>query len=266
MSTVTSKDGTKIAYTKQGNGPAVILVDGALCYRKFGPNGALATALASDFTVYTYDRRGRGESGDTLPFAAQREIEDIEAMIDAAGGSAILYGISSGGALALDAAEKLGSKVSKVAVYEIPFFVDNGHAPIPSDYVEHINALVAADQRSQAVKYFMSEVIGFPKAMVALFPLFPGWSSNKAIAHTLVYDAAFVMDSQQCKPLPKTKWQGVSQPTLVVTGGKSPAWVYSAAAAIQKQLKNSVAETLEGQAHQVKAAALAPVVTAFFKQ
>src|SRR5215216_1351199 len=119
MNKVTSKDGTQIAYDKRGEGPAVILVDGALCHRAFGPMPRLSELLSSQFTVINYDRRGRGDSSDTQPYALEREIEDIDALIDAVGGSASLYGISSGGALAMEAAIKLKEKVRKLAIYEV---------------------------------------------------------------------------------------------------------------------------------------------------
>ena len=120
MSTVTSKDGTKIAYEKKGQGPALILVDGALCYRAFGPMQSLAELLAPNFTVYTYDRRGRGESSNGKPYSLEREVEDLDALVKAAGGSAYVYGISSGACLALEAALRLGMEISKLAMYEPP--------------------------------------------------------------------------------------------------------------------------------------------------
>src|SRR5438477_1084958 len=143
MNTVTSKDGTKIAYDKQGEGPAVILVYGALCYRSFGSLPELVKLLAPHFTVYNYDRRGRGDSGDTRPYAVEREVEDIEALIDEAGGAASLYGISSGAVLALEVASRLPSKVEKLAMYEPPFVIDDSRPPMPSDYVDHLNDLIA---------------------------------------------------------------------------------------------------------------------------
>src|SRR5512147_3063214 len=121
MGKVISKDGTQIAYSKQGAGPALILVDGAICYRGFGPMPALAELLAPHFTVYTYDRRGRGESSNGKPFAVEREVEDLDALIQQAGGSAYVYGISSGACLAMEAALKLGPKIAKLAMYEAPY-------------------------------------------------------------------------------------------------------------------------------------------------
>jgi pimeloyl-ACP methyl ester carboxylesterase len=265
MNTLTSRDDTIIAYDKAGSGPAVVLVDAALTYRKFGPNVALAKALAQDFTVYTYDRRGRGESGDTLPYSPEREIDDLQAVVDAAGGSVYLYGISSGGGLALEAVRRLGKKVKKLALYEVPFVVDDSRPPVPADYVERLKTLIAAGKRSQAAQYFMSAAANFPKPLVALFPLFPGWSSNKALAHTLIYDAAFEVGHQNGKPLPTDEWTYVTQPTLVLDGGKSPAWLRNASHSLADVLHADY-QTLPGQIHVVKADAMAPALTAFFKK
>src|SRR5512141_1694880 len=147
MNTVTSKAGTKIAYDKKGDGPALILVDGALCYRGFGPMPGLAELLAPNFTVYTYDRRGRGESSNGKPFSVQREVEDIEALIDAAGGSAFVYGISSGACLALEAALKLGNKVSRLAMYEPPYNGDKAAMQQWKDYRKQLDQAIAEGRR-----------------------------------------------------------------------------------------------------------------------
>ena len=168
MSKITSKDGTSIAFEKLGNGPAVILVDGALCYRRLGPMAPIARELASGFTVFTYDRRGRGGSGDTAPYSVQREVDDIEALIEVAGGSAFIYGASSGAALALAAASRLEG-IRKLAVYEAPFIVDGSHAPQAEDYPSKMNGFIAADQRGNAVRLFMNAV-GVPAIVVAICP------------------------------------------------------------------------------------------------
>lgn len=140
MSNVISKDGTTIAYDKIGNGPPLILVDGALCYRESGPNGPLASELKEHFTVFTYDRRRRGESTNTPPYSVAREIEDIEALINEASGEAFLYGISSGAALALEAINA-GLSVKKLALYEAPFIVDDSRDPVPEDYLDELREL-----------------------------------------------------------------------------------------------------------------------------
>src|SRR5437868_4057987 len=154
MKSVVSKDGTTIAYDQVGQGPAVILVDGAFGSRTFGPMPQLAPLLASDFTVFTYDRRGRGDSGDTAPYAVEREIDDLDALIKAAGGSALVCAISSGAVLALDAAAH-GASITKLAVYEPPVVVDNSRAPMLDDYVARFNELVAAGRRGDAAKLMM---------------------------------------------------------------------------------------------------------------
>src|SRR6266496_4864538 len=161
MQVVTSKDGTTIAYDKQGEGPAVILVAGALCTRLGWSGPHLSNLLARSFTVYNYDRRGRGDSGDTKPYAVAREIEDIEALIDEAGGSASLYGHSSGAALALEAALRLGKKVKKLAMYEAPYNDDAEAQRAWKEYIKHLTEALAADRRGDAVALFM-QYVGTP--------------------------------------------------------------------------------------------------------
>jgi pimeloyl-ACP methyl ester carboxylesterase len=188
--TVVSSDGTQIAYSRAGTGEPVVLVDGALNDRSMagGPNPKLAAALASQFTVLTYDRRGRGESADTSPYAVEREVEDLEAVIDAAGGSAHVYGISSGGALALEAANRLSS-IRRLALYELPFVTDDSRTPIPADFAAHLTELTENERRAQALRYFFTTGIGLPRVMVMMMRLMPAWSKLKALAHTLPYDA-----------------------------------------------------------------------------
>ena len=162
MEQVTSKDGTKIALDRSGEGPPIILVGGAMNTRSFGPNGSLAPLLAERFTVINYDRRGRGDSGDTQPWAVEREIEDIDALIEAAGGSAFVYGISSGAALALEAASR-GLAIEKLALYEAPFIVDDSRSPLADDYLARLEGLVASGRRSDAIRLFMREGVGLPR-------------------------------------------------------------------------------------------------------
>src|SRR5580700_10729075 len=176
-----SKDGTPIAFDRVGGGSPVILVDGALCYRALGSSRPLAKLLAQHFTVFTYDRRGRGDSGDTAPYAVEREVDDIEALIEVAGGSAFIYGASSGAALALAAASRLEG-IRKLALYEAPFIVDDCQAPQPADYPSKMSGFTAADRRGDAVKLFM-KAVGVPAIVVAMMPLMPDWSKLKATAH-----------------------------------------------------------------------------------
>lgn len=263
MKKVISKDGTPIAYNQTGTGPTVILVDGAGGNRAFGPNVTLAPLLAEHFTVITYDRRGRGDSGDTAPYDIAREIEDIDALIHDVDESAFLYGISSGGALALEAANKL-SAVKKLALYEVPFIVDNSRPPVPMDYLAKLTELVESDQRSAAIKLFMRTGVGLPAFVVAMMQFMPGWSRTKSIAHTLISDTTFMVELQRGKPLPTERWTAVTMPTLIIDGGKSPLWVRNAMRSLVNVLPNAKYRTLEGQTHIVKPGALAPVLKDFF--
>jgi pimeloyl-ACP methyl ester carboxylesterase len=263
MPFATSKDGTRIAWEAIGSGPPLILVDGAMCYRDSGPMRPLAEALAGSFTVILYDRRGRGESGDTPPYAPEREVEDIAALIEqAAGGEAFVYGCSSGGALALEAANRLDG-VRRLIVYEAPFIVDGTHTPAPADEGERLQALVDAGQRGAAVKRFM-RFVGVPGFMVLLMPLLMGkaWRKLAGVAHTLPYDYAIVGPLQRGQPLPAGRWRGISVPVLVADGGKSPMWMRNAQAALGKAL-GAVYRTLPGQTHMVKADVQAPMVRDF---
>lgn len=263
MKKVISKDGTPIAYDQSGTGPTVILVDGAGGNRAFGPNVTLAPHLAQHFTVITYDRRGRGESGDTAPYDISREIEDIDALIHDVGESAFLYGISSGGALALEAANQL-TAVRKLALYEVPFIVDNSRPPVPNDYLAKLSELIASDQRSAAIKLFMRTGVGLPAFVVAMMQFMPGWSRMKSIAHTLITDTTFMVELQRGEPLPAERWSAVTMPTLIIDGGKSPLWMRNAMQSLVKVLPNAKYKTLAGQTHIVKPGVLAPVLNDFF--
>jgi pimeloyl-ACP methyl ester carboxylesterase len=260
---VVSKDGTAIAFNRIGSGPPVILVDGALCYRCMGPSGRLAELLSRHFTVITYDRRGRGASGDTAPYAVEREVEDIAALLNEAGGAALVWGISSGAVLALEAANRL-TGVKKLALYEAPFIVDDSRPTTEDDWVQ-IGEAVAADRRSEAVKLFLKSV-GVPGFVRALMPLMiPVWSKLKAVAHTLPYDGAIVRDNQRGKPLPASRWASVTVPALVMDGENSPAWMLHANRTLASVLPNAQYRTLEGQTHLLKPKAHAPILVEFFK-
>jgi pimeloyl-ACP methyl ester carboxylesterase len=260
--TVLSSDGTAIAYDRSGKGPPIVLVDGALCYRASGPSTPLAALLAQHFTVFTYDRRGRGDSGDTAPYAVEREVEDIQALIEAAGGSAFVFGISSGAALALEAANR-GLGVEKLVLYEAPFIVDDTRPPLPQDYVPKLNQFLAAGRRGDAVRLFMRQV-GLPGVVIALMRFMPAWSKLKAIAHTLPYDAATLDGTQTGESLPAKRWAAATMPTLVVVGGKSPTWFHHGTQALADVIPNAEHRVLEGQTHMVKPKALAPLLVEFF--
>src|SRR5713226_9035537 len=258
MKSVRSKDGTAIAFDRSGDGPPIILVDGALCYRASGPMGPLAALLAPHFTVFTYDRRGRGDSGDTAPYSVEREVEDIEALIKEAGGSAFVFGISSGAALALEAANR-GLAIRQLALYEAPFIVDDSRPPIPNDFLARLNGLIASDRRGDAVRLFM-KLVGVPAIFVAIMRFMPAWRKLKAVAHTLPYDITIVQDNQRGRPLPAKRWTSVIAPTLVIAGGKSPAWMRHGMQALADVLPNARRRPLEGQTHMVNPKALAPAL------
>lgn len=263
MGTVTSADGTTIAYEVTGDGPPLVLVDGALCHRGFGPMRQLSTALAPHFTVYIYDRRGRGESGDTAPYDVEREVEDLDALIAAAGGSVCLYGVSSGAALALEVANRPDSGVTRLGLYEAPFIVDDTHPPRPDDLVERTEGLIAEDRRGDAVKLFM-KTVGVPAVGIAMMRLMPVWKRLKSVAHTISYDFRALGDTGSGKPLPTDRWTAVTMPTLVMNGGKSPAYMRNGMSSLAEVLPNAVHRTLPGQTHMVKAKAQTPALREFF--
>jgi pimeloyl-ACP methyl ester carboxylesterase len=262
MDTVTSRDGTRIAYEKMGAGPAVILVDGALCHRGFGPARPLAEQLKEHFTVYIYDRRGRGDSDDPSASAEspQREVDDLEALIKEAGGAVGLYGISSGGALALEAADRLPG-VEKLAIYEVPFVVDDSKPPIPGGYVASLETSIAAGKPGDAVKSFM-KLVGAPGFAIMMMRLMPVWKKLSAVGHTLPDDLRLLHGDGT--PLPAGRWPNATQPTLAMDGGKSPQPMRNAMAAIAANLPDATYRTLPGQTHMLKAGAVAPILIEFF--
>jgi pimeloyl-ACP methyl ester carboxylesterase len=262
MSTVRSADETTIAYTRAGQGPPLILVDGALCSRSFGPMPKLAEQLTSHFTVYTYDRRGRGDSGEGGPYSPDREVEDLEALAALAGDTVYLHGTSSGSALALEAAKHIRS-IAKLVVYEPPFIVDDTRPPMPDDWLPRLKQLIADNKSGDAVKMFM-RFVGTPAVFTAVMPFTPVWGKLKAVAHTLPYDITIVHDHQRGKPLTAAEWATVKAPTLVAAGGKSPAWMTNGTRALADVLPEATYRTLPGQNHMVKAQAIAPVLTEFF--
>ncbi len=245
---VKSKDGTTIAYEQSGAGPVVIVVSAALADRS--GNTRLAKHLAEHYTVVNYDRRGRGKSTDTQPYGVEREAEDIEALIDATGGTAFVFGSSSGAVLGLEAASKLGPKVRKLYMYEPPFIVDNRHPPIPDDFGHQIDELVAANRRNDAVKLFFAKGMGLPGFGVTMMRWFvPGWSKMAGMAHTLHYDLTVLAGTQSGKPLPAGRWANEVTPTLVVVGSKSEPFFHDGAKALDQILPNTQYGVLEGRDH-----------------
>jgi pimeloyl-ACP methyl ester carboxylesterase len=263
MRTVTSEDGTTIAFDQSGKGPAIILVDGALQYRAFDQGMAqLADLLAQHFTVFHYDRRGRGDSTDTQPYALEREIEDIEALINEARGPAFVYGISSGAALALEAAIQLGDKVKKLAMYEAPYNDDDTARQAWREYTKQLGELLAADRKGDAVGLFMM-LVGVPADQVEGMHQHPMWPLWEAVAPTLAYDhiAALGEDAS----VPTGRAASVAVPTLVMDGGESYPFMHVTALALANAIPYAQHRTLEGQTHEVAAEALAPVLVEFFK-
>jgi pimeloyl-ACP methyl ester carboxylesterase len=261
MQTVISKDGTTIAFEQSGEGTPLILVDGALCSRKFGPMGPLAALLAPHFTVLTYDRRGRGDSTDTLPFAVEREIEDIEALISAAGDAAFVFGISSGAALAMEATIKLGNKVKKLAMYEAPYNSDDTAMQAWMNYRKQLEELVAADRPGDAVGLFMM-LVGMPAENVAGMRHHPMWPMWEALGSTLAYDAAALGEDAA---VPTERAASVFVPALIMDGGASFPFMHVTATALANAMPHAQHRTLEGQTHEVAAEAIAPVLVEFFK-
>ena len=265
MQTVISKDGTPIAYDKVGQGPALILVGGSFQYRSLDLRTAqLAELLGNSFMTFHYDRRGSGDSCDPPPYAVEREVEDIEALITEAGGSAFVFGYSSGAVLALEAAQKIAGKISKLALYEPPFFVGDSHPSLPKDYLPHLKELVEADRCSDAVDYFMTKVKGMPQDMVPALHQMPMWSELTSVAHTLVYEGMLMGESLSGDPAPLEQWSSVAVPTLIANGGASPKWMREAAQALACVLPHAQNRTLPGQSHGVEPEVLAPVLVEFF--
>jgi len=249
-----SRDGTSIAFEKGGSGPALILVGGALSHR--GGGKPLAGKLMDHFTVYLYDRRGRGESGDTKPYAVDREIEDLAAIIEQAGGKAFLYGVSSGAALALQATAKLGpANVAKLAVYEAPYGQDERDF---KEQKERINQLVQTGKPGDAAEFFFS-AIGTPPQALEDMKRAPEWQEMKKIDFTLAYDYAVLGNGA----VPDTVKQ-ITVPALVMVGEKAMDFIRPAADRIAALIPNSQRKTIEGQGHQAAPETMAPVLIEFF--
>lgn len=264
METVTSKDGTTIAYDKAGSGPTLIVVDGALGQRAFQSETtqlAVLPALTDRFTVILYDRRGRGDSSNTLPFAVDREIEDIETLIDKFGDSAYLFGISSGAALAFEAALKFGNKVKKLAMYEPPYNDDPAARQKWREYRKNLAERLAGGRNGDAVGLFMM-LVGMPAEHLPGMKQHPAWPLFEVAAPTLAYDAAELGESAA---VPVEKAATLKTPTLVLAGSASFPFMLTTAVALAGALPNGQQKTLKGQTHEVSAEVLGPVLVEFFK-
>ncbi len=259
MPTVTSADGTEIAYEIVGSGLPVVLVDGAMCFRDSGPMRPIAEALSDRLTIGLYDRRGRGASADTEPFSVDREIDDLAALIEALGGAAGLFGLSSGGALALHAAAALGpAAVTGVGVYEVPF-VPEPMRPGAAAYTRDLTAALATDDRESALRLFFGRV-GMPAEAIEGMSRSPFWPVSLAIAPTLAYDDAAMGDST----IPADLVRGLRVPLLGLAGEASPGFLQYGARGVVEAATDGRFELIGGQAHDLRADAVAPYLTSFF--
>jgi pimeloyl-ACP methyl ester carboxylesterase len=257
MDTVCSTDGTAIAFDRTGSGPALVLVVGAFCDRQ--TTRSLTKLLASDFTVYEYDRRGRGASGDTPPYAVEREVEDLATVADAAGGAPFVFGHSSGAVLALEAAGR-GVPMTRLVAYEPPYIVDASRTRPGTDLADRLAALASAGRRSDAAKLFLTEAVGVPPDVVAMMEGSPDWPAMTAIAHTLSYDVAVCANNE----MPAARLADIRVPTLVLGGGNSPEWFHNAVCTVAEAIPGARYRFLEGQDHGAADDVLAPVLLEFF--
>ena len=261
MRTVISKDGTPIGFDQSGQGPALILVTGAFTTRTDWTS--LAAHFAPHFSVFAYDRRGRGESGDTAPYAVKREIEDLDALITEAGGSAFVFGHSSGAVLALEAAVQLGEKVKKLAMYEVPCN-DESEAKLEwRAYIQQLTELLAAGRRGDAVALFM-RYVGTPADQIEAMRHAPVWPMLEAIAPTLAYDHTAILGEDSSIPIERAA--SVRVPALVMNGGASYAFMYETARALSKAMPHAQLRTLDGQTHEVDPKVLAQALVEFLTE
>ena len=256
MMTAVSADGTAIAFDRYGDGPPIIMTVGAFNTRS--TTEPLARALEEQSTVLNYDRRGRGDSGDTLPYSIDREIEDLGALIAAAGGSASVFGYSSGAVLAVKAAAS-GLAITNLVLYEPPFRADNSYPALPADLAEQLAELISAGRRGDAVELYQTKAVGIPEDVVAQLRHAPFRPGLEAIAHTLVYDAKIVGDLS----LPAELIAAAGMPSLVISGEQSSPFMRAAAHALAAALPNGRLCSLPGQGHDISPEATAPVMAEF---
>lgn len=267
--TITSADGTTIAYTAWGAGDPIIIIDGATAHRATtAENPATAELLADEFLVINYDRRGRGESGDTSPYAVEREFEDLAAIIEQAGGGrpATVFGWSSGALLALNAVQA-GVEVARLALFEPPVVVDGARPPLPADYVERLDAAVAGGRPGDAVALFMTAAVGLPEEMVAGMRQDAGmWAGLEAIAPTIAYDGRQVGETMSGAPLRADLWDRIEVPVLVLHGDATWPFLTTGAKAVADRLDTATLMTIPGENHSTTPDVLAGVLREFIKE
>jgi pimeloyl-ACP methyl ester carboxylesterase len=258
--TTTSRDGTTIAYTKRGSGPPLIIVDGVFCYRENGPATELASLLAQHYTVFTYDRRGRGESTDTAPYTVEREIDDLRAVVTEARATPFVLGISSGAALTLQAvASGVGAK--RIALYEPPYEAAGSPRRLEDARIR-LQSFISDGDRAGAVRFFMTGVFGAPRAFVFAMPfLMPtAWKRNKLVVHTAPHDLMILAD----RSVLNERSSSIPVPTLVIGGEKSPKGLRDAVTVVGDALPNGTIRFLSGQDHNISGPVLVPVLFEYF--
>jgi pimeloyl-ACP methyl ester carboxylesterase len=261
MEKARSKDGTPIAFERRGSGKPLILVGGALSDRASA--ALLASVLETGFAVFSYDRRGRGDSGDSESCSIEHEVEDLASLIDAAGGSAFVFGHSSGAALALESAAR-GLPIERLALYEPPFIVDGARELPPEGYEARLESLIGSGRAGEAVRYFLTVAVQVPEATVARMEASPMWRGMEAMARSLLHDQAVMEGKMTGTAIREGAWSSVGMPTLVIDGGASPTWIRNSAAMLAKSLPKGRYRSLEGQTHGADPAVLAPVLAEFF--
>ncbi|WP_423069160.1 alpha/beta fold hydrolase [Devosia sp. CN2-171] len=259
MNTVISADGTTIAYDVYGQGEPVILVEGAFCGRHFGPSNKLAAELGKHFRVYHYDRRARGDSSPSTDYSVERELEDLRALIDVAGGKPALIGFSSGACLAIEAAAA-GLPISRLAFYEPPYMVGPKARKVPAGFEQDVQRLVAEGKNGDAVAYFMTKLIGMPSIFLLPMKLTRMWPTLAAQAPSLPFDMAAVNGFAP----PETRMQSIRVPALGIYGSKTMPVLKDSTTLCANTIRGADLVVLPGQTHEVKAEAIAPTLIDFF--
>ncbi|AYY12620.1 alpha/beta hydrolase [Actinobacteria bacterium YIM 96077] len=255
MRKVVSRDGTTIAYERLGDGPPLVLLNGA--FRDHTIFDFLVPELTPHCTTYVYDRRGRGESGDSPDYAVTKEIEDLEAVIDAAGGEAVVFAGSCGANLALEAA-MAGVPITKLALHE-PFYRAEGYPKPPDDFMDTLRALLAHGKRDEAAEHFLANLMGLSPEVIADWRKGPLWATNEANAHTLLYDTAICGDFS----VPANRLASVRTPTLVLNSDSTSDWLRAAARATAAALPNGWGMQLPGSWHRIETDILGRVLVGF---